>query len=101
MQRIPIGTNRRITTLDFSGDVPICVDASDAESGLRGYDLTLVQDGITRTSTLTDSLSPLVGVHGLGFGMYTWEVRAKDRVNNMTVRTATFTRMSMHWVANA
>ena len=75
--------------------VSMRADANDGDSGLRGYDRTLIQDELTRTTVLTDSLSQSVAIHALGFGQYIWEVRAKDRVNNMTVRTAAFMRVAM------
>ena len=81
MQRIPIGTNRRITTLDFSGDVPIRVDASDAESGLRGYDLTLIQDGITRNGAVRAEFGEVDGSWG-------WATHRKAESHGLTFMRA-------------
>ena len=67
----------------------VAVSSRDAQSGLRGYDVEVVTDGITRTRIATNALAPQFGAANLANGhVYRWVVTATDNVNNAVVATA-------------
>ena len=65
-------------------------NAMDDGAGVRGYDLFVLVDGITRTQVLTQSTATSYDAGVLpNTHFYEWQLVAWDRVNNSNARTAT------------
>ena len=59
-------------------------------AGIRGYDLSVLIDGITRTQLLTQTTSTSYAISALSnTHFYEWQLVAWDNVNNAVTRTVT------------
>ena len=84
------------TVLGFSAPIktygePAVVqwNAMDDRAGVRGYDLFVLVDGITRTQVLTQSTATSYDAGVLpNTHFYEWQLVAWDHVNNAVTRTA-------------
>ena len=97
LQQFDRSGNRGTTSVRLSGNTrttngvaTLNILSNDTQSGLRGYDVSIVQDGITRTALATNTLNSQITANGLALGsVYVWEVKASDNVNNASVVTFT------------
>jgi hypothetical protein len=73
-----------------NGASELRIDASDGQAGVRGYDVAIVENDVTRTVLAQITLAPTVVFTGLRTGsVYRWVVTATDNVNNVVTATAT------------